>query len=132
MLPFLLLADRLQLRERLAILRAAGRTLRANERVQSEAAAMDPEEVEDNGVGQQIVVSSAARNFAEQIDQSEFSGQREIQSKFDGSPVPSEGRPGGAPRGYGERSAIAATTPHRGPASLAEIPERWPQRRQPR
>src|SRR2546422_537064 len=85
-----LLADCFQLRDGLQVLRATGRALDVDERVEIQAATLHPEHANDHGAGREVVEASPAHDLAEQVEVPQVGVQGEVQPLPDGPCVPAK------------------------------------------
>jgi hypothetical protein len=95
-LPLVLIAQRLQLGDGLQISRATGRPLDLDQPVQVQTSAGDAEQRELNGIVLEILVPTAAYDFAEEIQRSQIGDQSEIEATFDRVAIQAKWKTGGS------------------------------------
>lgn len=93
-LPLALITQRLQLGDSLQISRATGRPLDLDQPVQAQTSASDAEQRELNGIALEILVPTAAYDFAEEIQRSQIGDQGEIEATFDRVAIQAKGKTG--------------------------------------
>ncbi len=93
-MPLALITQRLQLGDGLQISRATGRPLDLDQPVQAQTSASDAEQRELNGIALEILVPTAAYDFAEEIQRSQIGDQGEIEATFDRVAIQAKGKTG--------------------------------------